>query len=153
MLQPDSLAGCLQSFLLGRELLRERRSSPDAAEALEVRFGVRNQERMGVNKNIWKHDIYVLCAIRLPGWFFFLLTLDFPLPETVYEQEERWLFYSKAKALNMVTIGFLYWGTNKQTCSSHSSSQSLTVARSQVFFEWNLCISAKFDNQDLRQGT
>ena len=36
MLQPDGHAGGLQSFLLGRELLRERRRSPDAAEALEV---------------------------------------------------------------------------------------------------------------------
>jgi len=30
-----AVAGGLQSFLLGRELLRERRNSPDAAEALE----------------------------------------------------------------------------------------------------------------------
>ena len=34
---------------------------------------------MGVNKNIWKHDVCVMCyeVVRLS---FFLLTLDFPLP-------------------------------------------------------------------------
>ena len=64
---------------------------------------------------------YVLCAfmcykvVRLS--FFFLPTSDYPLPDTVYEQEEHRLFYSKTKALSMITIGFLYWGTNKQTCS------------------------------------
>ena len=69
MLQPDGLAGGLQSFLLGRELLRERRRSPntDAAEVLEVRFGVRNQVLVGmeVNKNVWKHDICVMCIYVL----------------------------------------------------------------------------------------
>ena len=45
MLQPDGLAGGLQSFLLGRELLRERRRSPDAAEALEVPFGGEGESR------------------------------------------------------------------------------------------------------------
>ena len=59
MLQPDGLAGGLQSFLLGRELLRERRNSPDAAEVLEACFfgGAWNQVGMEVNKNVWKHDI------------------------------------------------------------------------------------------------
>ena len=49
MLQPDSLAGGLQSFLLGRELLRERRRSPDAAEVVEVCVlgGRGNQGRNG----------------------------------------------------------------------------------------------------------
>ena len=131
MLQPDGLAGGLQSFLLGRELLRERRRSPDAAEVVEVRFGggAWNQVGMGVNKNVWKHDC-VMCykVVRLS---FFLLTFDFPLPWKQVKNKKS----VEAKALNMVTIGFLYWGTNKQTCSSHSSSQSLTVACSQVFFE------------------
>ena len=41
---------------------------------------------MEVNKNVWKHDICVMCY-KVVRRIFFLL--DFRLPETVYEQGER----------------------------------------------------------------
>ena len=59
---PFKRSGGLQSFLLGRELLRERLGPPntDAAEVVEARKkggGESGQVGMGVNKNVWKHDI------------------------------------------------------------------------------------------------